>query len=479
MKKNFRPSFLMIGEKEIVSIIEEALNILKTIGVLVENQEAVLLLKNSGMRIKENRVSITEKLVRDCLKSAPSAIEIYDRRGGLKMSLENNNVHFVPGSAAVYFRDSDGVIKKPDTKDYINLIKLTDFLPHISAQSTAMIPSDVSAKISDLYRLYLSLSHSSKPVVTGTFDKKNFEPMRNMLLAVRGSEKELRQKPLAIFDACPSPPLKWSDLTCQALIDCARLGIPVDLISVPLAGAVAPVTLYGSLVQHTAENLSGVVISQLAKSGAPVIYGGSPAIFDMRTATTPMGAIESMMLDSAYRQIGKHFGLPTHTYMGLSDSKYLDGQMGIEAGIGTVLAALGGINVVSGAGMLGSENCQSLEKLIADNEICGMALRLIRGIGKRDRLETAAILGKCADNGNFLEHPTTARLFREEQHIPQVFMDRTGIEVWAIQENKKSFEERLKEESAKVLRNYTPDSLDKDLQNELTQIWVCTASNIK
>ena len=127
-----------------------------------------------------------------------------------------------------------------------------------------------------------------------------------------------------------------------------------------------PATLAGSLVQHTAENLSGVLLGQLACEGAKVIYGGSPAVFDMRKGTTPMGAIETMMIDSAYNEIGKYLGLPTHGYMGLTDTKVVDAQSGAEAASGILLAALSGVNVVSGAGMMDFESCQSLEKLILD-----------------------------------------------------------------------------------------------------------------
>jgi trimethylamine--corrinoid protein Co-methyltransferase len=182
--------------------------------------------------------------------------------------------------------------------------------------------------------------------VTGTFRVEGFKPMHDMLVAIRGSEDALAEKPLAIFDACPSPPLKWSNLTAQSLIDCARTGIPSELVSMGLTGATSPVTIAGTLVQHTVENLSGVVICQLAKKGTPVIFGGSPASFDMRKGTTPMGAIETMMIDSAYAQIGKYLNLPTHAYMALSDSKINDAQAGFESGIGAVVAALSGINVV-------------------------------------------------------------------------------------------------------------------------------------
>ena len=113
------------------------------------------------------------------------------------------------------------------------------------------------------------------------------------------------------------------------------------------------------MIQHTAETLSGVVISQLANPGTPVLYGGSPAIFDMRFETTPMGAVETMMIDCAYNEIGTALGMPTQGYIALSDAKRLDAQAGLESSMGATLAALSGINNVSGPGMLDFESCHS------------------------------------------------------------------------------------------------------------------------
>ena len=290
--------------------------------------------------------------------------------------------------------------------DAVALARLVDGLPHYAAQSTALAPAEVPKAVADRYRLYLVLGNSRKPVITGTFVRDGFAPMQAMLAAVRGGEQQLRDRPLAIFDCCPSPPLKWSDLTCQALIDCARSGVPAELVSMPLTGATAPVTLREAVVQHAAENLSGVVIHQLASRGAPIVYGGSPSAFDMRRGTTPMGAIETMMIDSAYAQVGKHLGLPTHAYMGLSDAKCPDYQAGLESGIGAVLAALSGINVVSGSGMLDFEMCQSLEKVLLDHDALGMAHRLIRGIERREG-DALTLISELVNRGTPFSPTTT------------------------------------------------------------------------
>ena len=119
-----------------------------------------------------------------------------------------------------------------------------------------------------------------------------------------------------------------------------------------------------------------------------------------------MGAIETMMIDCAYNEIGKHLGIPTQAYISLTDSKQLDVQAGLESGMGAALAALSGINNISGPGMIDFESCISLEKLVIDNETCGMALRMVRGIELTDVevLEAVAVL-----RARLARMPSTAR----------------------------------------------------------------------
>lgn len=430
---NVRPKTELLDKDLIDKIVSEAFLLLEKEGVFIENEEAAGLLLDAGTKCGKNtrRFFIARELVKKCLDSAPSSISLFDRTGEKEFPLAGDHVHFDPGSAAVTILDSQTRTQRsPITKDLVRFSRLTDALENFHFQSTGIISSDVPGLVADSYRLYIALLYSSKPVITGTFRVEGFRPMLEMLLAVRGSRENLIHKPLAVFDACPSPPLKWSHLTSQSLIDSARHGIPSELISMGMTGATSPVTIAGTLVQHTAENLSGLVICQLAEEGAPVIFGGSPSSFDMRTGTTPMGAVETMMIDCAYAQIGKHLGLPTHAYMGLSDAKVNDSQAGLESAMGAVLAALAGINVVSGGGMMDFESCQSLEKLVIDNEICGMAYRLIRGIEQRDDPLAVHLFQGFTPETQFLSMPHTRQWYRREHIFPDI-IDRDPYDMWA------------------------------------------------
>ena len=471
MIKTRRPQLELLSKEFIEKIIGEAYALLEKHGIFIENSEGRKLLREAGMKVNDStqKAYIKPALVEECLCSAPSSIRMYDRDGEREYFVGGDSVHFNPGSAAVTILDHEtSEARKPVTGDLVAFARLTDYLEHINFQSTGLVSSDVPDIISDSYRLYIGLQFSKKPVVTGTFRVEGFRPMYEMLVAVRGSERELAEKPLAIFDACPSPPLKWSNLTAQSLIDCARAGIPSEVISMGMTGATSPVTIAGTLVQHVAENISGLVICQLAKKGAPVIFGGSPSSFDMRKGTTPMGAIETMMIDSAYSQIGRYLNLPTHAYMGLSDSKINDSQAGFESGIGAVLASLSGINVVSGPGMMNFESCQSLEKLIIDNEICGMAYRIAEGVSQRDEPLALHIFENFTPETQFLSLPHTRKWYREEHTFPKL-ADRDTYDQW-VSSGKKTIADRASEEVKRVLSENPLSLLDRDIIRELERI---------
>ena len=461
-----RPTLSLLEEESIKEIYGAALRILESTGVEIDNGEILELLHQNGVTIDFNKkiAKFPQDLVKKCVKSAPSEIKLYSRDGKHNLLLKNNNIHFDPGSAAINILD-DGIIRKPVSDDLEKFVRLADYLEYIHAQSTALVITDVPDRFVDRYRLYIVLKNSTKPVITGAFTTDGVHEMKKLLEIVL-DKGDVAKKPIAIFDCCPTPPLEWSNITSQNLIDCARYGIPVELVSMPLAGATSPATLAGSIVQHTAETLSGIVIAQLANRGALCIYGGSPAIFDMRRGTPPMGAIETIMIDCAYAQIGKFLGLPTHAYLGLSDSKTVDSQSGFESALGIVLGALTGINVISGPGMLDFESCQSPEKLVIDNEICGMALRMIHGIQVSGESLAEGLIRNTGPGGHFLNSRHTLKWFRKEQFIPSIIIDRMTTSLWQ-EKGSKTTRQRAKEEVKRILSEHKPEALPPDIEREL------------
>jgi len=465
-----RPKIKLLDNEHKEKIFEEAKLILEEQGIFIENREAIDLFDQQGINHEGSRYYIPSDLIDKCLKTVPSEITLYDREGNQHTTLKEDNVNFDPGSAAIFILDENtGEIREGISKDFIKFSIIVDQLKYIDAHSTALIYNDVPKSAQDWHRLYLALSNCHKPVVTGTFRKESFSIMREILLACRLSEDDLAKKPLAIFDACPSPPLKWSDLTTQSLIDAARSMIPSEFVSMPLAGANAPITLIGSITQHCAECLAGMVIVQLTKRGAPLIWGGSPAVFDMKHGTTPMGAIETMMINLGNVEIGKFLNLPTHAYMSLSDSKVPDSQAGFEAGMGAMLAGLAGINMISGPGMLDFESTQSIEKLIIDNEIIGMVKRLIQGIEDHGSPFASEILKDYEDKQELLSHSSTLKYFKKELFLPSPIIDRMTRDSWK-EKGSKSTRKRAKDQALKILSNPSAHPIKDNLRRELEKI---------
>ena len=228
-------------------------------------------------------------------------------------------------------------------------------------------------------------------------------------------------------------------------------------------------TLIGAITQHAAECISGMTIHQLAQAGAPIVWGGAPAIFDMRSGATPMGAIETAMIDAAYAQVGKSFGFPTHCYLAASDGKLVDAQAGLESGMTALVGALAGVNMISGAGMLDFLICQSAEKLVIDAEGIAMAQRLLRGIGTPTETLATAMFAQTGLKGEFLKLKETRRLFPGEQHLPSKIIDRGSMRAWQEAGRLDAFG-RAKARVTELLNAYHRPTLSADVERELFAI---------
>jgi len=223
------------------------------------------------------------------------------------------------------------------------------------------------------------------------------------------------------------------------------------------------------VTQHAAECLSGITIHQLAQPGAPIVWGGAPAIFDMRKGTTPMGAVETAMIDAAYAQVGKSLDLPTHCYLGASDAKIIDAQAGLESGVTAVIGALAGVNMISGAGMLDFLVCQSAEKLVVDAEAIAMAKRLLVGLEVRTETLATAFFEGINFKGDFLKQRVTRDLFSTEQHLPSAIIDRDSIRGWKQSGSLDTFE-RAKIRTEQLLKVYERPQIAVDKERDLTEI---------
>jgi len=472
-----RPKLRFLEMELIDRIVDEARAVLAEIGVEIQDDEARALFVDHGAADggPDGRVRITSEMIDQALQAAPSSFKLYNLLGERTHDFSGAAVHFTPASSAILVLDDvTGEARSPVTSDYLKYAKVVAGLPGIHAQSTAFIPTDVDGRISDAYRLFLSLSTCEKPVVTGAFSVEGFALMRDLLLAVRRSEQALIEKPLAIFSCCPTSPLKWTHAGSAGLMDCARAAIPVEIVPVPLSGLMAPVTMVGTLIQHTAEVLSGVVMGQLVRPGTPMLFGGCPAIFDIRYETAPMGAVESMMIACGAAEIGRRLGLPTQGYIGLSDAKIPDAQAGLETAMGTTLAALSCFDNISGPGMLDFINCHSTAKMVVDHEICAMVGRLRRGVEPRDDFPSRALIQELLSEGHLLISDHTMSHLRDEIDFPGPVIDRAVRPRW-VEEGRSTIGERAVAEVERLVSDFKPSRLSEDSLRSLVDCMTVAA----
>lgn len=473
-----KPGIEILSREQIHRVLDEARQLLETVGVKVQSPEARELLYLAGATVNKNTdiVFLPGQVIDSALKQTPSTFFLHDRLGKQTIKYGGENVHFDPGSSGVHILDPDTLDHRSSlTSDLVRVVKIVEMLPQYDAQSTALVCNEVPKSISDFYRLYVVLLLSQKPIVTGSFSIKNLDVMIEMLAIFSGGRKNLTEKPQAVFDVCPTPPLIWSEFGAQNLIGLARAGIPAEIVSMPLAGVAAPVTLFGSITQHAAESLAGIAIHQAANVGAPVVWGGAPAIFDMHKGGTPFGAIETAMINAGCAQVGKCMNLPTHGYLGASDSKVIDAQSGMESSITAMIGALAGINMISGAGMLDYLACQSPEKLVLDAEAITSAKRLLNGIDDLPGSMLTTFYDGFNFKSDFLKQRITRDLFSSEQHLPSDVIDRDSLRGWQASGKLDAFQ-RARDCTSRLLQEYRRPAFDKNQVSELHKL-VSTLAN--
>jgi trimethylamine--corrinoid protein Co-methyltransferase len=468
-----RPRLNVITEKLIEEILTQAKRILSEVGVEVRGPQLQQRLLDHGLATdpKSGRVLFPPHLVDEAIETAPRSFTLYDRDGNPHAELGGDKVHFVPGSSGLKVLDHrTGQTRLADTKDFTEYVRLADGLPHLAYLATAFSTNDdIEAQVSDAWRLYLCLTNSRKPVVSGAFTEHGVPRMAEMMQLFRHDRDDLIARPLSIFTITATGMFRYSEDSCQNLLDCVEWGIPIEVVPVTLMGLIAPVTLVEATVFHTADVLAGLTMAQMVRPGVPVLFGGAPATFHMRAATSPMAAIEALHLDVAYVAVAKSLGLPTQVYMALSDGKFLDAQAGAETFGGALLAALAGINSVSGPGMLDYLLVFSLEKLVLDDELCGQALHFIREMKPVEDLATIDLVQQLLDEQHLITAEHTMTHWPQELYLPAPVIDRQNRENWT-KAGRPKLADRTREEVERRLAAYEPVPTESAVVAELQQI---------
>ena len=468
-----RPTLNVLSDELIRKILDEAKRIMAETGMEIRGERMRQRMLDHGLKTDETgkRLLFPADVIDKAIADAPKSFTLYNRDGEPHAEIGGNNVHFVPGSSGLKILDHrSGATRLSNSTDFIEYARLCDGLEHIAYLATAFSTNkDIESQVSDAWRLYMSLITSKKPIVSGAFSEHGVPRMTEMLQMFRSDHADLIEKPLSIFTITATGNFRYGEDSCQNLMDCVEAGIPVEIVPVTLMGLIAPVTLVGALVFHCVDVLTGLTMAQIVRPGTPVLFGGAPATFHMKAACSPMAAIEAQHLNVGYVAIAKSLELPTQAYMALSDGKLLDAQAGGETFSSALLAAIAGVNSVSGPGMLDFVLTFSLPKLVFDNEVCGQALHFVREIEPLEDLPTSDLVEHLMRDDHLITAEHTLKHWPQELYLTDPVIDRLNRETWEEAGSMELYD-RACEQVEQRLANYTPFDTDPAIDAAMRKI---------
>lgn len=464
--------FEVLSDQEVWEVHSAALEVLRTTGVKIESEEARKLLREAGAEVDDGTtlVKFPTKLVERCIANVPQKVIYGGRNRGNDLVLEPNGaVHSRPITGAEGYIDlGTRKYRKPMLSDLKDWIKVSDALGNIS-YCTGLYPWDVTINIRDLYVAKSLLMNTEKHIEMQPYGGKWMEYIIKLVLTVQTKE-ELKEHPIISVLTSATSPLQYLKYASDILFLAGEYGIPVEMNTMPSAGGTGPVTVSGILMLAHAEILTAIVLAQLANPGAPLVYRPLPLVLDMSTGTGLEGTVENALLAAAGVQLAQKCcnNMPTNMFGQVTDALIPDGQSMIERTFNTLLPALAGANIVSGAGHV--EHCYTADivQLAIDDEILGMTFRLLNGIEVNDETLGLEALQQVGPGGNFLRDKHTLKYFKDEYFRPYTF-NRIARVVWQ-EKGSKDLNENARERVKKILKEHEVSPLDDKLSKELELI---------
>ena len=307
-------SLNVFSDDECDEIHLATLEVLEKTGIFVEDDQALEIFHGGGAIIDSKRkiVKIQSHIIEDAIRSAPQKLFLAGRNPKNDIVLESNRVGFTTFGEGVYIIDPDtGGLRKPNKTDVGNAAKLADYLDEIDVYERAIGAHEVAQEVAQIHNAEASFNNTSKHLIMGAFSGYQLDKIVEMATLIAGGKEALRQRPIYTTSTCPVSPLQLVKDTCEIIIGAAKHNIGVNILSMAMAGGSSPVTLAGTLVTHNAEVLSGIVLSQLTRRGAPVLYGSSSTAMDLRMGTASVGSPECAMINAAVARLARYYALPS------------------------------------------------------------------------------------------------------------------------------------------------------------------------
>jgi len=459
----------ILSRDELYEIHRATMELLENVGVKILEQNALKLLKDAGAIVDEKgkRARIPEYLVREALKKAPSRISLYGRDRKYRLNLGGYRVHFSMEGTSVFVLDLETGERRNSTyTDLENFFKLADALENIHHASITVKARDIPEPIAHVYEMYAGFKNTTKTIDGYTYGRTIAMDTIKMASILAGGEEELIKQPMLLGFHNPVSPLQHSKELTEGLMVYARYKQPVIIAPEDQAGATAPITLAGLLVQQNAEVLSGIVIAELTSPGAPVLYGTVSTIMDMKTGNLAYGSVEAALINVASAQLARFYNIPSRGTGGGTDSKIPDIQAGIEKAVTLIMAAMAGINFIYvAAGALESTLTASYEQAVIDNELCGIVLRALRGIEVNDETLAVDVIKEVGPGGHFLAHKHTLKHLKTEHFIPKI-LNRQMRDAWE-KSGSKDLRQVAREKAKEILTKHQPQPLEPSVEKEL------------
>lgn len=459
-----------LSNNDMQAIHSASMQVLERAGFLVDNQKALELFRDKGAQVDfvNKLVRVDEGWVMQYLKQAPSRIILYGRDERNTLVVEANRVYFGTGGTALNIYDRHtGVRRQTNAGDIADIARLTDALPYLDWYCLPVYPNEHSKEEADLVRFYHGLNNTGKHVMGGIYGSHGgAKDVIRLAQMIAGGEQELREKPLISVICSTISPLRLETRYVDFIFDLAEAGIPVATSCAPIAGATAPITLAGTLVQINAEAICGILLTQVVKAGSPVFYSTVPTTANMQTMDFLFGPVENGIMNAACAQMAAYYNLPMYSTGGVTESKQLDIQNGFEKCMNNLLPAMAGGQLIhNAAGLIDSSMAVAYEQYVIDDEIIGMAHRVLQGI--RVNEDTLAVDEICAagPGGNYLASEHTVRNMRSELYMPKVAI-RSNHGAWQ-RDGSHSAVERARRIANEILDQHSAMPLADGLEEEI------------
>jgi trimethylamine--corrinoid protein Co-methyltransferase len=477
-KTNYRvnatPRLQVLTEDEIEAIYYAALRVLYETGVRVYEPEGVEVAHAGGAIVEDTTedsslVKIPPWMVDKARATVPSKVVVVGPDRKYRMELYKNQMYFGTGSDTPFTIDPyTGQRRRATYQDVKNFARMAEALPNIDFHMSLGIVQDRAVGTYDRWQYLAMLEGTNKPINITAVDLEGVRDQLEMAYIRLGGKEEWKKGPAFSLYIEPVSPLSHSKEVVQKLLFASDHDIPFVYTPCPLAGATAPTTLAGLLVQALTESLFGIVVSQLRKPGASLIIGGLMSNMDMLTTVYSYGSPEMALLSAAYTDITKWLRVPEYETAGCSDVKIFDEQAAMEGTINIATAALIGGNMIHDVGYIEQGLTSSMEMMVASDEVIDMLKRIMRGIPVTDESMALDVMDDVGPGGHFLEHDHTYDRFKEEIWRPKL-IDRQGWDDWNAT-GAKSYGQRVHERVIEILEAETEPLMDEAMAKELLRI---------